>query len=141
MKNLVIFSILLISQLIMSQIKTSEIKTTWYEVYKISKNNYAIIDCKYKGEEIIITDNKIIEHGVMEDSEFEIESINLQGNSLYIFVNKEKTNYYRIRWVIQNKGIVEISTNINSVIVRRFFVSKRNKLRIKTIKGNSQNCI
>ncbi len=86
MKHPFLLSILLISQLIMSQIKTSEIKTTWYEVNKISKNNYAIIDCNYRGEEIKITDNKIFEHGVMEDSEFEIESINVQGNSTYIFL-------------------------------------------------------
>ena len=141
MKHPFLLSILLISQLIMSQIKTSEIKTTWYEVNKISKNNYAIIDCNYRGEEIKITDNKIFEHGVMEDSEFEIESINVQGNSTYIFINKERTNYYRICLIMQKKGIVEISSNINSINTKRFFVNKKNKLKIKRIKGNSQNCI
>ncbi|GAA3767886.1 hypothetical protein [Flavobacterium ginsengiterrae] len=113
---------------------------TWLEVQQ-KENEFVIVDCDYKNESIKITQDSIVENGVMEDLKIKINHIKQENTETTLFVDKQEKVYYKFLIVDKEKGIFKCEIKNNESLIIRYFVNKTNADKIKKVKGTKADCI
>jgi hypothetical protein len=136
--------ILLILNLILScksQDSKEDFKGTWIEVQKRG-NEFLIIDCGYKGEDIKIINDSIFENGIMESTKAKIDHIKEDETGVSLFIDKTEKSYYKFLFVNKEKGLAKWEIKNNDLpIVIKYFVNEVSTDKIKKIKGTRADCI
>ncbi|WP_433810685.1 tetratricopeptide repeat protein [Flavobacterium johnsoniae] len=138
-----VFGLLLLSLLLSckSQDSKEDFKGTWIEVQKRG-NEFLIIDCEYKGEDIKIINDSIFENGIMESTKAKIDHIKEDETGVLLFIDKTEKSYYKFLFVNKEKGLAKWEIKNNDLpIVIKYFVNEASTDKIKKIKGTKADCI
>ncbi|KAF2081597.1 hypothetical protein [Flavobacterium sharifuzzamanii] len=139
----IVFGLLLLSLLLSckSQDSKEDFKGTWIEVQKRG-NEFLIIDCGYKGEDIKIVNDSIFENGIMESTKAKIDHIKEDETGISLFTDKTEKTYYKFLFVNKEKGLAKWEIkNYDLPIVIKYFVNEVSAHRIKKIKGKKADCV
>lgn len=139
----IVFGLSLLSVLLSckSQDGREDYKGTWIEVQKRG-NEFLIIDCGYKGEEIKVISDSIFENGIMESTETKIDHIKEDETGVSLFIDKREKAYYKFLFINKEKGLVKLEIKHNDLpIIVRYFVNELSADKIKKIKGTNDDCI
>ncbi|WP_433829348.1 tetratricopeptide repeat protein [Flavobacterium anhuiense] len=139
----IVFGLLLLSVLLSCNPQDSkeDYKGNWIEVQKRG-NEFLIIDCGYKGEDIKIINDSIFENGIMESTKQKIDHIKEDETGVSLFTDKAEKSYYKFLFVDKEKGLTkwEIKNNDLPIIIK-YFVNEDSTDKIKKIKGTKADCV
>lgn len=138
-----VFGLVLLSLLLSCKSQDSKevFKGTWIEVQKRG-NEFLIIDCGYKGEDIKIINDSIFENGIMESTKAKIDHIKEDETEISLFTDKTEESYYKISFIDKEKVLAKWEIKNNDLpIVIKYFVNEVSANKIKKIKGTNDDCI
>lgn len=140
-KKVIILLILNLMLSCKSQDSKEDYKGTWIEVQKRG-NEFLIIDCGYKGENIKIINDSIFENGIMESTKEKIDHIKEDETGVSLFTDKTEKSYYKILFVNEQKGLAkwEIKNNDLAIVIK-YFVNEVSTDKIKKVKGTKADCV
>lgn len=117
-------------------------QTTWLEVIK-KGNEYVFIDCGYKGQLLKIDENTIFERGIMEDNYLNIDYKKIEGDSIFLYTDKNEKFYYNLKWIDKEKGLGKWTIKDADVshVMTRYYCDSTKLANYKRIKGDKEDCI